>query len=188
MQKTTTNTGKARSRLRADFSLNTGLKAGSRLKKAGVSAVREDKPSVARRNFSPKNQRHLSTSTSSLSVPISKYLKHLHLLFLGVVFAWILGWFFTNTRPSMPLYSLGPINYWPVVILVFLSSFFLLTFVSLNSRRGLLLASAFSWLTLFKLQQVAITPSMIISTLVLVVISDQLLVFLSKLSQKQSQS
>lgn len=111
------------------------------------------------------------------------YYKHLHLLLIGLLFVLILGLLVTKTYPDLPIYLIGPINYWPIILLFFLAGFFLLTFITLNTMRGLLLSSALSWLLLFKLQQVEITFIHIIIVLIVAVLAENILIFLKKSAQ-----
>lgn len=111
------------------------------------------------------------------------YYKHLHLLLIGLLFVLILGLLVTKTYPDLPIYLIGPINYWPIILLFFLASFFLLTFITLNTMRGLLLSSALSWLLLFKLQQVEVTSAHIATTAIVATLAGSILAFLKKSAQ-----
>lgn len=111
------------------------------------------------------------------------YHRHLHLLLIGLLFVLTLGLLVTKTYPDLSIYLIGPINYWPIILLFFLAGFFLLTFITLNTKRGLLLSSALSWLLLFKLQQVEITFTHTIIALIIVVLVENILIFLKKSAQ-----
>lgn len=114
---------------------------------------------------------------------IENYLRHLHLLLIGLLFVLSLSLIFTKTYPSLPIFTLGPIDYWPIALLFFLASFFLLTFITLNTLRGLLLSSAISWLLLFKLNGLEVTYQMIIIVLIISTFTEFILVFLKKSAQ-----
>lgn len=113
---------------------------------------------------------------------ILKYLRHLPVLLGACVFLGLLGYFVSSYHPSHQLFQVGPIPYLLVVVLFFLGSFFLATFVMLNKRRGLLLASALSWLLFLKLQHVSLGFVEVILALAIVGTCEGLLLVLKRLS------
>jgi hypothetical protein len=95
----------------------------------------------------------------------------------------VIGYILTNVSPSTDIFRVGPINYWPIIGLFFLASFCLTGFLTLSTRRGLLVSSVLSWLLLMKLQSIEISWPQILFAFLLVCLTEASLIFLKKLSR-----
>lgn len=102
-----------------------------------------------------KKRKRLSQNNSPHPLLLS-YLKRAPLLLIAVLWYCLLGYLLTTRYPSESLFQFGPIPYLLPVLIFFFGTFFAATFLSLNTRRGLLIASALSWLAFLRVQQVSV--------------------------------
>jgi hypothetical protein len=105
---------------------------------------------------------------------LAKHFNHLPALFMAFFFYVILGIVVVNIDPSLVKDLILPSTYLPVLILVFVANFFLLSFLLLNSKRGLFYSSLITLITFLKFQNVIFELSILL-ILVLIAIFFELL-------------
>lgn len=148
-------------------------KATSRLKK-----TRSNKP---KKTQSPNSQKN-----HSLGNLVINYLKHIPTLIIGLIFSYILFQFLNKVNPSNVKHFLLPNSYLPLLLLVFFTGFFLLSFLLLNSRRGLI---GSLWLTIIlflQVQRVIISIQAIIILFFILVLLEILYLFANKIISQKS--
>ena len=85
-----------------------------------------------------------------------KYLKHLPTFIFALLFSGTTYLILTRIHPENIKHFLIPNSYLPLLISVFLSSFFLFSFILLNSRRGFLISLLMLIFLFLHLQQTEI--------------------------------
>jgi len=113
-------------------------------------------------NRSAPAKKVTAVNNSWLSSWLGSYLKHLPTLIMGVIFAYLLYLFLNYTHPSQVKHFLVPNSFLPLLVQVFLSSFFLMSFLFLSSRRGLLVSLWITAMLFLKVQNVIITVEVIL--------------------------
>jgi hypothetical protein len=96
---------------------------------------------------------------------IKLYLTHLLTLIIGLCFTFITYNIFKHISPVSIKHFILPNSYLPLLLPLFLSCFFCLSFVLLNTRRGFLTSLIILILTFLKLQAVIFTPLIILCTI-----------------------
>lgn len=109
---------------------------------------------------------HVQHDPTKSSTILKKYLKHLPLLVFALPFYIGVYYVLTTVPPTSIKNWLVPSTYLPFQFVLFGGNFFGLSFVLLNTRRGLLLTLLLQTLLFLKLQQVLITPSLVLIILV----------------------
>lgn len=100
---------------------------------------------------------------------LNNYLSHLPALFMAGFFYLILVLVMVNIDPQLIKNLILPSTYLPVLLLVFLANFFLLSFIFLNSKRGLFYTTIVTIITFLKFQKVIFEP-IILLILVLTIV------------------
>lgn len=152
------------------------MKAKSRLKpSASPPSPPPSAPAAVPTIYSTQAKRASAADTSSRRRPdrdhrsapdhflVEKYLKHLPLLFLGLVMAFGCSVFFQSVSPSAVQNLIFPYSYIPATILIFITSFLLASFICLNTRRGLVVAAFITTLIFLRLQQFQITTTLLLT-------------------------
>lgn len=103
------------------------------------------------------------------------YARHAPLLGLGLVFFLLTLYMMLQISPAQIEISFLPKLHLPFQIMTFLSMFFLASFLTLNTRRGYLLAAFGQTLIFLRLQQVVLTREVVISLIGIFVIIEVLL-------------
>lgn len=78
-----------------------------------------------------------------------------------------LYWLLSHFYPNQVQHWLWPNSFLPVLTLLFVGNFFLLTFIFLDKKIGLLLAIIINWLAYLRLQQFVWDWTVLVSTLLL---------------------
>ncbi len=145
----------------------------SRLKRKKSVASKTDKKSVKKEISDSKTQRAQSRRNKSSKKISTKKLKnievesrlfsylklyiiHLPTLFLALIISYLTYLLITNVSPESIKHFLVPNTYLPLLILAFTSIFFLSSYILLNTRKGLTIASIFIVFLFLSLQQVLI--------------------------------
>ncbi|MGD9129557.1 MAG: hypothetical protein PVJ09_03665 [Candidatus Woesebacteria bacterium] len=147
---------KARSRLRLKQKKRTTTRAGSRLKKI--------------------NKKRISIDASIFK----RYIQHLPTLFVSLPFFYASGYILTKIYPSEIKNLLLSNAYLPLQITVFLANFFFFSFLTLKTRRGLLVSLCISTFLFLKLEKVIIDYILVSSILLFFVIIELILTYLEK--------
>ena len=148
----------------------TPPKGKSRLKKSG-------RGKAGRRD---RSDRHATPSP-----PRSKrYLRHLPLLFLGVLFYSLTGFILGDVQPAAIRDFLVPTAYLPLLGVVFLGAFFSAAFALLHTRRGLLVALGVTTLLFLKLQAVVLTAEVFAVIAIVLAVVEITAVILCKLRSR----
>jgi hypothetical protein len=113
---------------------------------------------------------------------ISAYWQHLPTFVAGLIFAAVTYWFISHINPNQVKHFILPNTYLPLLLLVFLTSFFLSGFIWLNSRRGLMTAVIITILLFLQLQQAIITSTIILAIVVPLVVIELILSFIKSRS------
>lgn len=152
-------------------------KARSRLKH--IQSDKKEATSTSSESAeSPKKaflQHHQSDSL------LKKYLKHLPILFLGLIFFSGVFLLITKVYPEQIRHILLPNSYLPLLAPLFFANFFLLSFLLLNTRRGFFLSSIATILLFLKLQNVIFTPQLLLSILIPFVIIELLAITIARI-------
>jgi len=96
---------------------------------------------------------------------IKLYLTHWPTLIIGLCFTFITYNIFKHVYPLSIKHFVLPNSYLPLLLSLFLSCFFCLSFIFLNTRRGFLISLVILILIFFKLQAVIFTPLIILSAI-----------------------
>lgn len=162
------------------------MKARSRLKATETSPSRETSISVPPHAYTahtattsythPHQTRH--KRTLPLKVDTSHYLAHVGTLFFGLIFGALTILVMNSVSPKSIENILFPHSYLPFQMLLFLSVFFLSSFLWLNSRRGYLTALALQTLVFLKLQNIILTWQLVLGILAFFVIIEILFTYL----------
>lgn len=151
---------------KAKSRLKTFKKAAPRLKRETTPEVIEEKPAKLKDHVGSSIERHTShhhhPQATQLPVFFKKRLKFLPLLFLAILAAGACFHLVTRVQPSSIANILYFHSYLPFQLSFFFSSFFLASFLLLNTRRAFFISCFFGILLFLKLQSVVITPSVFI--------------------------
>lgn len=112
------------------------------------------------------------------------HLKKLPLLLLGLMFVFLLWLMLNKTYPDQAIYHFLPISYLPIIFVFFLSCFCISSFLFLNSRRGLLLASGATWIFLLRLNQVQVDFKLILAIALILSLTEIAVYFLDNPVEK----
>ncbi|MEA2056148.1 MAG: hypothetical protein U9O78_00305 [Patescibacteria group bacterium] len=104
-------------------------------------------------------------SSFNLFSLLQYYFNHLPCLFLAIVFNGLLYYLVTHVNPSQIKNFLLPNTYLPFLLILFFASWFSISFLMLNSRRGLVITLLLVWIVFLKLQKVIFTQQLIIFSL-----------------------
>jgi len=135
-------------------------RASSRIKKSKRKKIKRERVIFeSKKQSESKKQRVVKTAKKNNLNSVSSswlkgYLTHLPTLFFAFVSCYLTYLFVINISPETVRHFILPNTYLPLIILVFISSFFLSSYILLNSRRGLFTASYLSLLTFLAVQQV----------------------------------
>ena len=99
----------------------------------------------------------------NLNPKLKKYLKHLPTLILGLIFSASTYLILTRIEPSQIKNFLLPNSYLLFLISLFTASFFLISYLFLSIRTGLILSSPLIIMAFLKLQNVIFEKWLIIS-------------------------
>jgi hypothetical protein len=116
---------------------------------------------------------------------LKNYLSHLPALFMAVFFYIILVLTMVNINPDLIKDFILPSTYLPVLVVVFLANFFLLSFIFLNSKRGLFYTSLLTIVIFLKFQKVIFEPIILLILVLTVVFFEVLFNLLQKLFKHQ---
>lgn len=103
-----------------------------------------------------RSRKPLQTQLSSVKV-LTARLHYLPLLILSFACFCVLWYIFTSVHPHQLANFLFFHSYLPVLLLFFGATFFLFTFVLLNSRRAVLVSTYLTFLLFFKFQDVQLS-------------------------------
>lgn len=96
---------------------------------------------------------------------LSYYLNHLPCLFLAIAFNALLCYLATRVSPNQVKHFLLANTYLPFILTFFFASWFTISFLILNSRRGLVITLFLVWILFLRLQQVVFSQKLIIFSL-----------------------
>ena len=96
---------------------------------------------------------------------IKLYFTHWPTLIIGLCFTFITYNIFKHVYPLSIKHFVLPNSYLPLLLSLFLSCFFCLSFIFLNTRRSFLISLVILILIFFKLQAVIFTPLIILSAI-----------------------
>lgn len=145
----------------------------NRLKRKKSVANKFDKKSVTKEVDENKAQRAQSRRTKKSKTTSAKkpkvneprrsifsglklYVTHLPTLFLALISSYLTYLLIINVSPNSIKHFIIPNTYLPLIILAFVSVFFLSSYIFLSTRRGLTAASIFIIFLFLRLQQVLI--------------------------------
>ena len=140
-------------------------RASSRIKKSRRAQTRRVKtapPSQQKTKKVSSQKKNASHQTSWLK----GYITHLPTFLLCLVSGYLTYLFISNVSPESVRHFLLPNTYLPLIVLVFITIFFLFSFLLLNSRRGMFAANYISLLLFLALNQVIIDWRLVILLLV----------------------
>jgi len=130
------------------------MKAKSRLQSSAPESISlEQKETFASRR-TPGSQNSHSSSY------VLRYLKRLPLLVLSGLFFYGVFYVFTQVSPENIQNELIPNTYLPLLIIFFLANWFLFSFLTLTSRRSLIISLCLTLLLFFRLQTI-FTPTLV---------------------------
>jgi hypothetical protein len=112
------------------------------------------------------NKRKKRSNSFDLIKILAKYLNYLPTLVLGGLFAIGLYYLVSTVPPDQIKHFIIPGSYLPFTLGLLLSTWFITSFLLLNSRRGLLISLFLTWLVFLKLQQVMMSPQLVLISLV----------------------
>lgn len=101
-----------------------------------------------------KAKSRLKNKKQVIKLPWASYLEHLPTLVIGLLFYVGLYFLVTKFYPAQIQNFIVPNTYLPLQIFLFGGNFFLLSYIFLSARRGLLLSLAVAWMLFLKLQLV----------------------------------
>lgn len=133
------------------------------------TTTREHKPVVAAQNIH-RALVNARTSSPKIAIQAKKYLTHLPTLVIAVIGHWLLFLLLIRVRPSQVQNILIPNSYLPIVVLFFLSQFFLWSYIFLHRRRGLFAALLSTTVVFLRLQSYAWNGTLSLSLIVFVII------------------
>ncbi len=113
---------------------------------------------------------------------VRAYRQQLPTLTVGLAFAAATYWLITTINPIQIKHIILPNTYLPLLLLAFLTIFFLASFVWLNSRRGLITAIITICFLFLQLQQVIITNTITIAIIGPLVLLELILSFIKSRS------
>lgn len=132
-------------------------KAKSRLQTRVESQHLENESTNLQKSLETKTKQvRLKTRTAKIHLPLQEYFKHIPTLLLSLPFYWLTYFLFKNIYPTQIKDFLLINTYLPLQIPFFLGNFFLLSFLTLKSRRGAFLSLLFSFMLFLKLQSVVL--------------------------------
>jgi hypothetical protein len=108
---------------------------------------------------------HRQTPLNSSPKLLQSYLKRLPTLVVGLLFLASTYWFVHHIKPTQIQNWPLPHMYGPLQILIFFMLFFLLSFIFLHRRRGLIAALTLQTLLFLKLQLIELSPLVILAVL-----------------------
>ncbi len=106
--------------------------------------------------------RKKTTNSFDLIKILAKYLNYLPTLVLGGLFTIGLYYLVSTVPPDQIKHFIISNSYLPFTLGLFLSTWFITSFLLLNSRRGLLISLFLNWLVFLKLQQVVMSPQLVL--------------------------
>lgn len=111
------------------------------------------------------------------------YIKHFPTLIISLPFFWAVVYIYTNVYPLRIKNILFASSYLPFLLCFFLANFFFFAFLSLNTKKGLLISLLLSFILFLKLQlfQITFVMKIILSLSILIVL---LIKFPSKNKEK----
>lgn len=144
-------------------------RAASRLKKSRSSKIKGSKTKQrAKKRIGAKKSSILVAFWERISRSFSQqtlakqYFSHLPTLAMAGIFAYLTSLLMHQVHPSQVKHFILPNSYLPLLILVFITTFFLVSWMLLNTRRGFLAALALSLILFLRVQQVVLNPSTIL--------------------------
>lgn len=136
-------------------------KARSRLKKSPAVRSESNSPEfLSRKAVKPPKIRR---SPAVPSPTIQRYLRHLPILFFSLIFYGTLIFLTKNYYPDAIRHFILPNTYLPFQLLLFLANWSLFSFIFLHTRRGFLISLILQMLIFLKLQQISVTPVLVLS-------------------------
>lgn len=139
------------------------IKASSRIKKKSTKIVDGNR------------NRHNSIIFKALK----HYFKHLPTLFLSLFFGTLTFYFLKNISPESVRHFIIPNTYLPFLLLIFLTTLFLFSFVFLNTKIGLLLSAMLTTFLFMRVQLVVLDLWLLLPLVVII-----LFAFIAKITHK----
>ncbi|NCN87540.1 MAG: hypothetical protein GW941_01445 [Candidatus Pacebacteria bacterium] len=116
---------------------------------------------------------------------LKNYLSHLPALFMAGLFYIILLMVMVNINPDLIKDFILPSTYLPVLALIFLANFFLLSFIFLNSKRGLFYTTLLTIITFLKFQKVIFEPTILLILVLTIIFFEIFFNIIQKLFKHQ---